>query len=192
MTIAGKSGAQSTECPAGIVAVNITSTADVHHLTDALACVGEGFFNITWYSSLTIYEMIEVSDEKEVTVTGVGVRSFRGADVVIDAGSGTGIFSVSGGSTLHLHNVVLKGGNTENGGAVAVLSSSAFFAFDCTFRNNNASNGGETPLLGSNAHLDGRVQSQANDEASLIAGTSCFEQKKRRRVRHVSRMQNIF
>ncbi|CAN0503310.1 unnamed protein product, partial [Scytosiphon promiscuus] len=92
---------------------------------------------------------IEVSDDKNVTVTGAGFSSFRGAvgddnfpGVLIDAGSGHGMFSVSNRSTLRLNNLWLEGGNAENGGAVAVYSSSALFVFGCTFTSNNASNGG--------------------------------------------------
>ena len=101
---------------------------------------------------MTIEERIELFDRKNVTVTGTSFPSFFGglgddnADgVVIDAGSGTGIFSVSNGSTLRLNNLVLEGGNAENGGAVDVRSSSSLFVFGCLFANNKASNGGETP-----------------------------------------------
>lgn len=148
-------GAKAVPCPSGTVEINISSTADVNDLTDALACVGQGIFNITWHTSLVIEERIMVSDQKNVTVTAGGFPVFRGvpgdhnaAGVVIDAGSGEGIFSVSDGSTLRLNNIGLKGGNAENGGAVAVLSSSALFVCSCTFTRNNASNGGETLLRG--------------------------------------------
>ena len=153
-TMCFMSGADSALCPPVTTAVTITSIGDVQNLTDALACEGEGGFNITWYSRVTIEERIEVFDRKNVTVTGVSSSRFDGglggdnADgVVIDAGSSTGIFSVSDGSTLRLNNLVLEGGNAENGGAVDVRSSSSFFAFGCIFSNNNASNGGERPRL---------------------------------------------
>ena len=145
-------GADSALCPPVTPAITITSKGDVQNLTDALACEGEGHFNITWYSSVTIEERIGLFDRKNVTVTGTSFPSFFGglgddnADgVVIDAGSGTGIFSVSNGSTLRLNNLVLEGGNAENGGAVDVRSSSSLFVFGCLFANNKASNGGETP-----------------------------------------------
>ena len=147
-------GADSALCPPVTPAITITSKGDVQNLTDALACEGEGHFNITWYSSVTIEERIELFDRKNVTVTGASSPLFVGGlgdynvdGVVIDAASGTGIFSVSDESTLRLNNLVLEGGNAENGGAVDVRSSSALFAFDCIFLNNNASNGGETPQL---------------------------------------------
>ncbi|CAN0495476.1 unnamed protein product, partial [Laminaria digitata] len=62
---------------------------------------------------------------------------------VVNAGGGTGIFAVSGGSNLSLTNLVLEGGNTEYGAAVNLLSSSYLFAYDCTFVNNIASFGGK-------------------------------------------------
>ena len=149
------SGADSAPCPSVTAAVTITSKSDVQNLTEALACEGEVEFNITWYSSVTIEERIEVFDRKNVTVTGASSPSFGGGPgddnddgVVIDAGTGTGIFFVSDGSTLRLINLVLAGGNAENGGAVDVRSSSSLFAFSCIFLNNNASNGGGTPRLG--------------------------------------------
>ena len=160
------SGADSASCPSVTVPVNITSKADVQSLTDALACEGEGDFNITWYSSLTIEKTIEVFDRKNVAVTGAGslvggrLGNDNGAGVVINAGGGTGVFSVSDGSTLYLNNLVLEGGNAENGGAVDVRSTSSLFAFGCIFSNNNASNGGETPRVGGDANMKGRVQSQ--------------------------------
>ena len=153
-TMCFRSGADSALCPPVTTAVTITSKGDVQNLTDALACEGKGDFKITWYSSVTIEKRIEVFDRKNVTVTGASSSRFDGglggdnADgVVIDAGSGTGIFSVSNGSTLRLNNLVLEGGNAENGGAVDVRSFSSFIAFGCIFSNNNASNGGERPRL---------------------------------------------
>ena len=174
-TMCFTSGAELAPCPSVTVAVNIGSTADVQSLTDALACAGEGVFNITWYSSLAIEERIEVSDNKNVTVTGTspsfggGLADGNDAGVIIDAGSGTGIFSVFHGSTLRLNNLVLEGGNTEHGGAVEVLSSSSLFVFDCLFKNNNASNGGETLQLGCDAkHRAKNSQTADNGSTSTV------------------------
>ena len=147
-------GADSAPCPSVTVVAQITSKADVQALNDALACDGEGYFNITWYSSLTIEEGIKIFHKKNVIVTGAvsrvggGLGNVNGAGIVIDVGGGTGIFAVSDGSILRLNNLVLQGGNAENGGAVDVRSSSSLFVFGCIFSNNNASNGGETPQLG--------------------------------------------
>lgn len=136
--------AESAPCPFEAVVINITSTAEVKNLTEALACVGQGTFNITWHSSLTVHKGIEVAHEKHMTVTGNVLGDGNEAGVIIDAGGGTGIFVVSYGSTLRLNNIGLEGGTSENGGAVAVRSSSALFVLDCTFTRNNASNGGKT------------------------------------------------
>ena len=88
---------------------------------------------------------------KNVTVTGVGSPTIHGGlynentgEDNLDAGEGLGIFSVSDASTLKLSNLVLTGGNAQDGGAVNLLSSSSLFVYDCTFLSNNASNGGET------------------------------------------------
>lgn len=148
----GVSGTASAPCPSSTVALNVTSTADVQNLTNALACTGEGAFDIKWKTSLTIAQAIEVSNNKDVTVTGTNFPSIHGAlsdenggDASTDtgAGRGTGLFTVSNGSTLRLNRLVLEGGNAENGGAVELQSSSSLFVFDCTFANNNAHNGGE-------------------------------------------------
>lgn len=145
-------GAKPELCPSGTVAINVTSAADVQNLTTALACTG-GMFDITWYPSVTLAQRIEVSNETSVTVTGIGLPSIRGvlvddngANAIGDAGagSGTGLFSVSNGSTLRLNGLVLEGGNAEHGGAVDLQSSSSLFVLGCTFANNTAGmNGGE-------------------------------------------------
>ena len=146
------SEAQSAPCPATTVSVNVTSIADVQDLSDALTCTGESMFNVTWYPSMTLAQTINVANRKEVSVTGVGHPIIRGAladgndyDIFADAGdgNGTGIFSVSNGSTLRLNHLVLDGGNAEHGGAVGLFSSSTLFVSSCTFANNNASKGGE-------------------------------------------------
>lgn len=138
-------GAGSAPCPSSTVQVNVTSTTDLQNLTDALACSGKGVFDITWFSSMEITQIIEVSDSKEVAVTGTGFPTIRGA-VLDDIGEG-GIFSVSTGSSLRLIDLVLQGGNAQNGGAVNVHSSSTLFVVGCTFVNNTASNGGEATNL---------------------------------------------
>lgn len=158
LVISFLSGSESAPCASYTVVVDVTSTADVHNLTEALACTGGGAFDITWYPSVAITQRIEVSNKKNVTVTGNGFPTIRGllpnndeADAIVPAGSGTGtgtgIFSVSNGSILHLNGLALEGGNAENGGAVDVLSSSSLFVFDCTFSDNNATNGGEATCV---------------------------------------------
>lgn len=149
--LAGEGG-DAAPCLSGTVAVDVTSAADVQNLTNALECAGEGAFDITWYPNVAITQRIDVTNSKNVTVTGNDFPRIRGtlpddtaADTIVDVGAGGsgGLFSVSNGSTLRLNNLVLEGGNAENGGAVDVLSSSSLFLFGCTFADNNASNGGE-------------------------------------------------
>lgn len=140
-------GTESALCPSSTVTIDVTSAADVQNLTDVLACTGEGAFDIVWYPSVTIGQEIEVSSGKNVAITGVGLPSIRGADADAEVGSGTGMFSVSNGSTLTLNHLVLEGGNAEHGGAVNLISSSFLFVLSCAFANNSAENGGETTSL---------------------------------------------
>ena len=154
LAFAFTSGAAASPCPAATVAIDVTSTAMVQNLTDVLACSGEGSFSITWHASLTIENTIKVSDNKNVTITGVGSAGIiRGAlsgdvddDSIMQNRSRTGMFSVSNRSTLRLNHLVFDGGHAEKGGAVDVLSSSSLFVFDCTFTRNKASKGGEAKL----------------------------------------------
>lgn len=144
-------GAEAVPCASGTVVINVTSLADVRHLTDAMGCTGEGVFDITWYNSLEIEERIEVSDQTSVTITGFGFPTIRAgltdnddnAGVVIDLKSTTGIFSVQNGSSLILEQLKLDGGRSKHGGAVVVTSSSSLYVYDCAFANNNATTGGE-------------------------------------------------
>eukprot|EP00904_Undaria_pinnatifida_P003095 jgi/Undpi1/12787/HiC_scaffold_7.g02454.m1 len=150
LTLAFTSGAAASPCPAATMAIDVTSTAMVQNLTDVLACSGKGSFSITWHASLTIENTIKVSDNKNVTITGVGsAGTIRGAlgddgddDSIMHNGSRTGMFSVSNRSTLRLNHLAFEGGYAEKGGAVDVLSSSSLFVFDCTFTSNKASRGG--------------------------------------------------
>lgn len=145
--------AESALCLSSTVAINVISPADVQNLTDVFACPGRGTFDISWYSSATITQTIEISDMKEVTITGVGVprvggaladNNGAGAVVNTEFGSDTGMFSVSNGSTLRLNHLVLEGGNAEHGGAISLKLSSSLFVLSCVFANNIAENGGET------------------------------------------------
>ena len=154
LTIFFVSGAESALCSSRTVGINIASIADVQNLPSELACTGEGSFNITWSASLMIERRIEVTDGKNVTVTGAGFARIRGtlsedieAGNMFEDGRGTGIFSVTNGSTLRLNNLVLEGGNAQGGGAVDVLSSSLLLVLGCTFTSNSASVGGEPACL---------------------------------------------
>lgn len=143
-------GAEPAPCPSVTVAVDVTSLDDVRNLTDVIHCTGVGVFNVTWYTSLDIEQMIDVSDQKNVMVTGFGFPTIRaglngdgGMGTTHDLGSTTGIFSVHNESSLVLKQLVLDGGHSENGGAVAVTFSSSLHVYDCGFVNNNSSTGGD-------------------------------------------------
>ena len=153
-TISVVSGDQMKACPSGTFSANLTTPADVQSLADAMNCSGQGVFNATLYGSVQIQQRIEVSNNKIMYIAGSGFPAILAAprdnaesSDVPDAGNTTGIFLVSGGSTLTMNALILEGGYSEDGGAVAVLSSSYLYARGCSFRNNNAATGGDT-LLG--------------------------------------------
>lgn len=148
-TISLTSGAELVACPTGTVEKSVTSSGDLHSLTDTMNCSGQGVFNVTLHSSVQLRKRIEVSDEKTVHIAGSGLPTIRAAvqgnntpSADTDTGETTGIFLVSNGSTLNISALVLEGGFSEYGGAVTVLSSSSLHAFDCVFRDNSAATGG--------------------------------------------------
>lgn len=153
-TISFISGEAIVACPSGTVSAALTATDGMQSLADAMNCSGQGVFNVVLNSSVQISRRIEVSSQKIVHITGSGFPTIRAAlrddnerSVVADAGNTTGIFLVSNGSTLTLNDVVLEGGYAEDGGAIAVLSSSSLHAVGCTFTDNSAATGGDTPVV---------------------------------------------
>ena len=145
------SGEEITACLPGTISVNVTTNDDMHRLTDAMNCTGQGVFNVTLYSSVQVNRRIEVSNQKRVHITVSGFPTIRAEprdnellSAFPDAGTTSGIFLVSNQSTLSINALVLEGGYAEDGGGVAVLASSSLHAFACTFKNNSAAAGGES------------------------------------------------
>ena len=139
------SGGNSAVCSERPVTMEVTSAADVSDLTHSLSCTGPGVFLVTWHENIQISSRIDVSDGKNLTVTGVNA-SLQGSaypDATIDAGSTTGIFAVSNGSMLSLRHLTVTGGMSEGGGAVTATAYSIVTAADCVFARNNASSGGK-------------------------------------------------
>lgn len=138
--------AEAVPCASGTVNLDVATPNDLEIFRDALACSETaGVFNVTWYGRKQMGEIIELSDMKNVTITGV---AHRGTDPAAanDAGSGTtGLFLVGGGATLSLRSLVLDGGQSEEGGAISANASAVNVVnvHDCAFTNNNASNGGD-------------------------------------------------
>lgn len=160
MAISFVRGEQAGPCPSGTVALALTSTDGVKPLNDALKCSGSGDFNVTLLGPLQIEERIEISDQKNVTVTAAVDNELGGTNddslyVEIDAGHKTGIFSVSNGSTLNIIKLILVGGYSADGGAVAVTASSSLNVFDCFFTNNRASKAGGEQRFGSITEIIG-------------------------------------
>lgn len=137
--------------------MDVTSTADVETLIEALSCTGAGIFNVTWHGTVTVQQMINVTGGSHLTVTQAQIDSSGstgdGLDgaAVVEAGTSTGLFLVSGGSALTLVDLELTGGNAYKGGAVTAVADSAlerdsnrFTAVGCTFTANTATFGGES------------------------------------------------
>lgn len=144
------SGVDSAQC-ADTQTIEVASTADAWHLSDALNCTGGGVFDVTWYGSVSINETIQVSDGISLTVSGSGFSSKPPLDgdaptatiVGVKSTSETGIFHVSGASSLTLDNLVIKGGrsnHTTGAGAVRAKGSAGVIptvsVIDCHFMDN--------------------------------------------------------
>lgn len=146
-------GVESAPCAADVTEMGVTSTAGVQDVVDALNCTGGGMFNVTWYGTVAVEQTIEVTGGSQLTVEQAS-SDFSGDDLdgvaVLDGGNLSGIFYVSGGSMLTLVELVITGGSSDLGGAVAAVSSSSLemetnkvTAVDYVFMANIASIGGE-------------------------------------------------
>lgn len=149
----------SAPCAASVTEMDVASTADVETLTEALTCTGGGIFNVTWHGTVTVPQMINVTGGSHLTVAQARLDSpsstGEGLDenAVIEAGTSSSLFLVSGGSVLTLVNLELRGGSSFKGGAVAAVSDSALeldsnrlTAVGCTFTANTATVGGKGSL----------------------------------------------
>lgn len=120
------SRAESVECVS--THMDVHSAADAQTLVEALSCTGGGEFYVTWHGSVETTETFSVTEGVSLTVAGAKTSTLtleggvRTATIVgYNITSKTGIFSVSGASTLTLDNLVLLGGNsTTEVGAGAV------------------------------------------------------------------------
>lgn len=126
--------------------MDVVTPIDLQRFVDAMEGNDtKGTYNVTWYGRQQIHEVIEVSDGKHVTITGVA-RLGTAPAAANDEGDTTGLFFVHGGSTLILRSIGLDGGSSARGGAVYVKENSEVNVFDSAFTNNNASNGGDMRL----------------------------------------------
>ena len=153
-------GAESVPCPPFDMEMNVTDTAGVQDLVEALNCTGGGTFNVTWYGTVNVEQPIKVTGGSHLTVAQASSHSSRFAEhdfdqaAVIDGGNSSGIFHVLDKSTLTLVKLELVGGNAGVGGAVAAISSSSLdidsnivTAVDCVFTGNAATYAGGEGLL---------------------------------------------
>lgn len=138
------SGEEFAPCQPGTVTLDVATAAELQNMIAAIKCTGEGTFNVFAYGGLQLAQRIEVSNQKNVTVTGFRYDSTTIPRAGIYAESGSGLFLVSNGSALILNGLMLEGGTSEYGGAVDVHSSSYLGVVGCSFNGNNASRGGDT------------------------------------------------
>ncbi|CAN0323906.1 unnamed protein product, partial [Pylaiella littoralis] len=136
--VLGLAQAQSTACPTGVTAWNVSSPADALELIDALNCAGPAQFEVDWSGKVSLTRTISISNGSSVTVTGLGAAD----EAVIDGDGAVRLFEVTEGSTLQLNTVSLVGGLSDEGGAIYSVSSNVIIGGDTTFTNNAASSGG--------------------------------------------------
>eukprot|EP00904_Undaria_pinnatifida_P002787 jgi/Undpi1/12509/HiC_scaffold_6.g02178.m1 len=156
-------------CTTETIVMEVASAADLETMSNAINCTGEGTFHVTWIGSLQLHQSIDISDNKQLTITG----SNPVPETVIDGGNATNIVSVSGGSTLNLVSLVLNGGNSDEGGAVAARDFSVVNVVGCSFTNNNASLGGAILAYMSEINIDGETtlaQNTAQRHGGAIYG----------------------
>lgn len=136
-------GAESAPCLATTIFMNVTTTAELQNMITTVNCTGEGMFEVSWTGSLQLGQAIELSDYKQLIITGSNPVLTVLPSAAVDAGSTTGIFRVSNGSTLILKHLLLEGGASEKGAAVDARSFSSVHVTGCAFTNNNSTIGGE-------------------------------------------------
>lgn len=141
LSISAIAAETAAPCPSAPGAFSVANAVDLKNLTTAMNCSGEGVFDVTWVGFVRVREPIQVSGQKEVTITG-GILN-GSLPATIHAGNTTGIFNVSNNSMLTLRYLSLEAGYSEKGGAVSVTGSSELNAFGCTFAGNVATEGGE-------------------------------------------------
>lgn len=131
----------SAACSSDPYRGDVVAESDVEALRGAMGCDGNGTFEVTWHS-VSILERIEVSDGKNLTVTG----RFD-AEAEINARGTDGIFFVYNRSTLTLNQLVLSGGNATGAGGAIAIDSSTVNVDGCSFVGNSASISGDNAYI---------------------------------------------
>lgn len=149
------SGAESAGC--GSTQMDVKSTADAQILMNALECTGGGEFNVTWHGIVAIAQTLNVTGGISLTVTGTGSSKFP-LDGSVDTATidgdsitlQTGIFHVSGPSTLTLQNLVLRAAQSTAGSGGGAIKAHGYAdghptvnVVDACFIENNGSFAGE-------------------------------------------------
>lgn len=138
--------AMAAPCPGGTVAMTVSTPAELQIMTTTMNCTGDGTFDVTWTGTVPVTKVVEVSRQKQLTVTGSSQALGDSSSDVMDAGNSTGIFVVSNGSTLILNYMVLEGGISPAGAAIDARDYSSVRVLGCAFTNNDATTGGEINL----------------------------------------------
>ena len=142
------SGAESAKCVNA--AMDVVSTADAEALEETLKCTGGGEFNVAWYGRVTIQRAFEVAGGISLNVTGnydsgLSIDDVRRTATIVGDRMNlrTGMFLVSGASSLTLNNLVLQGGYSDTpyrAGAVEAQGTGdgkqTVNVFDCQFEDN--------------------------------------------------------
>ena len=151
-------------CASGTNFLTVASTEDAVTLATSLRC-SNGIFAVDWIGDVVISEPISVSQGTSLSITG----SALGA--AVDGNHTTHIFSVDGGSALHLTDMVLENGRAFAGGAVsATQHSTVTFSGNMTFTANTASFGGAIYANSSTVSWDGPYTTFRSNHASNYAG----------------------
>ncbi|MEP5117786.1 MAG: hypothetical protein ABJQ90_18820, partial [Parasphingorhabdus sp.] len=117
LTLFFVSGEGSTTYRSDPVDWNVTSEADIHKRTLDIKCMGQGSFNIKWYSSQMLSQWVDMLNTKCVTETGYVFPTICGGSGLGDShggADGSCIFSGSNGSTFRLCDLVRAGGRADN------------------------------------------------------------------------------
>lgn len=108
----------------------VASTDDAAALASALRC-SNGKFAVQWVGEVVVEETIHVTNGTSLNITGT-------AGALADGDFKTRLFSVDGGSSLHLSDMALIQGYASGGGAIYADDSTVSFSGMSSFKNNTA------------------------------------------------------
>lgn len=131
--------AESAECFDQAVEINVYDTTNTSDLAQTLACSTTEELTVVWQGEVQLSSTLAVGNSTTLKITGVNGASMNG-------GGAIQLIRVTGGATLILTNVSLRGGWVPDGegGSISANENSSVFLEDCSFIDNKAgTNGGE-------------------------------------------------